>query len=198
MFTNNYISYKALMFCAASAYTPSPHPSALPFVWTNGATIGSNNTPTITASHSYYGDLGYWLVRPKCQAFPVETKTSSTDSAFGVYFGSGSTPASKADYKLETPITSGLSFAIGRSTYLIKQNGNGKYELVMTYLLTNNSGAEINIYEIGVVTPIAKDTYSHYPTLMERTVLTEPITIPAGATRAVEYRIVFNQIMNVE
>ena len=77
---------------------------------------------------------------------------------------------------------------------MIRQGENGKYELVMTYLITNNSGSEVNIYEIGVVTPIAKDTYSHYPTLMERTVLTEPITIPAGATRAVEYRVIFNQI----
>lgn len=194
MFTNNYISYKAMMFCATNAYTPAPHPSKLPFVWTNGATIGSNNTPMITASHSYHGDLGYWLVYPKCRAFPQEPKSSNTDPAFGVYFGSGSTPASKTDHRLEYPIESGLSIAINKSTYVIRQGENGKYALVMTYLITNNSESEVNIYEIGVVTPIAKDTYSHYPTLMERTVLTEPITIPVGATRAVEYRVIFNQI----
>lgn len=196
MFTDNYINYKALMFCGARSNTHNPHPSSLSFVWTNGATIGSTSSP-IGSQYSFRGDLGYWITRPRCRTFPVETQSSDTEPAFGVYFGSGSTPATKADRTLENPISSGLTFT-SIDNYKILPKNNGRYDVVVTFILKNTTGAEINVYEIGVVTPLAGGTYTYYPVLMERTVLTKPVTIPAGEKRAIEYRIVFNQTLNVE
>ena len=191
MFTNNYINYKALMFHGGNTYSSYTHPTSLTFVWTIGDTIGRNN-PTISAQWSSKGDFGFWLPKGRCRTFPTDRRTSNEDTAFGIYFGSGSTPATKADYKLEKPITSGLRVSGIDDDYLILQN-NGKYEAMVTFLLKNTSDAEINVYEIGAVTPVGNSSSSFYPVLMERTVLAEPVTIPAGGTRALEYRVIINQ-----
>lgn len=77
--------------------------------------------------------------------------------------------------------------------YWILQGEDGKYEAMFTFLLKITSDAEINVYEIGAVTPVGNSSSSFYPVLMERTVLAEPVTIPAGGTRALEYRVIINQ-----
>lgn len=141
-------------------------------------------------------DIGQFATG-RCATVPAANKTAESVNP-GVYFGSGSTPANKADNKLESLITSGLTIA-SPSAFTESNDGNGKYEFSASYVLTNTSGVEMNIYEVGFVLPIfnASSTYYH-PTLVERTVLDEPVTIPAGGTKMVTYKITFNQTLNVE
>lgn len=118
----------------------------------------------------------------------------------GVYFGTGSTPANLADHTLQSPITSGLTIT-NPSRVLLESEKEGQYTLSASYVLTNATEAELNIYEMGVVTPaLVGGQYGSclYPVLMERTVLTEPITIPPGASKLVTYKITFNQTLNVD
>lgn len=193
MFTNNYLAYRKQAF------------------------LGSDNTYYVTAdgsSRKMYrlsievADLGRWLSLARCRDILTTSKTESyPDNAVypGVYFGSGSTPASKADYKLESPITSGLAIT-NPSALAWTDDGNGKYEVIADYILRNTSDAEINIYEIGVFSPVNSNSNGKYGAsdnvwwlaLMERTVLDEPITIAPGESKLVTYKLTFNQTLNVE
>lgn len=193
MFTNNYLAYRKHAF------------------------LGSDNTYYVTAdgsSRTMYrlsievADLGQWLRLARCGEILTTSKTGAyPDTAVhpGVYFGSGSTPASKSDYKLESPITSGLAIT-NPSNLAWTDDGNGKYEVIADYILRNTSDAEINIYEIGVFSPVNSMSNSMYGsssnvwwlTLMERTVLNEPISIAPGESKLVTYKLTFNQTLNVE
>ena len=118
----------------------------------------------------------------------------------GLRFGSGSTPATKEDYCLASPITSGLAFSKG--SLLWDKNTPGKYIAKASHVLTNTSEVEINIYEVGLFcTCYASTSLSSpvtYSALFERTVLPEPITIAPGEAKLVTYKLTFNQTLNVE
>ena len=165
---------------------------------------GSSKTGKMTTF--YDGGFVRWMGYARCQAIKA-TQTSSASNTLadilvapGVYFGTGSTPANKSDYTLETPITSGLT--ITKGTPFLSQN-NGIYTYQAAHALANNTEAEINIYEIGLFLPIDSGNGSTsalmwHNVLMERTVLIEPITIAPGEAKLVTYKITFNQTQNVE
>ena len=199
MFTNNYIKLQKARFLADNYqdYT----------TFTNIA--GSSINGYI--AYSFLSDLGYWMTQANCKAIvATETNTFAVGNIgyAGLYFGGGSTPASKSDYKLESPITSGLTIT-EPSSIAWADDGNGKYEAIASFNVRNTTDADINIYEIGLFTPVNNSAVSStskihatsqtiYYVLMERTVLTEPITIPAGQAKVVTYKIAFNQTLNVE
>lgn len=195
MLTNNYYAYKKLEFSGGTSYNGS-HPENLTFKTVDGSSIGFNN-PSLCTTYGTYGALGYWLNKAKCAALPTQSTYTSYGNG-GVYFGTGTTPATLADYTLEKPITSGLSIT-NPSKYSFNDNGEGKWTYSASYVLTNTSGAEINIYEIGIITMAGTTGNSTYaPLLMERTVLTEPITIPAGGAKLVTVTVTQNNVLNVE
>lgn len=194
MFTNNYIKLQNLMFYA----------DRNAFVACDGGTV---NAYEYHAPH-HFGNIGKYMKYGRCRnleaSFAGSTNLFSNNNP-GVYFGTGSTPAHKSDYKLENPITSGL--AITNSNSVEVNSGDGNYTISTDYIVRNTTDSEINIYEIGAFGPIC--TYSGYYSansmgntwsmvLMERTVLTEPITIAPGESKLVTYRLTFNQILNME
>lgn len=198
MFTNNYIQFKNAIFygkkvevkaCNGSGFTQDPNRA---------------DTPDIGAIMKY-GRCGI-PVEPR-----TDHRTSSTFSSYsyysestlypGVYFGTGNTPASKADYKLESPIESGLAITNCGVTSL--PEGDGKYTVAASFVLANTSELELNIYEIGLFGMCAYSTYSNYThygsaVLFDRVVLAEPITVPVGGSKLVTYKITFNQTLQME
>ena len=197
MLTNNYYEYKKLMFSGSSAYAGT-HPTGIMFTDVRGSVIGGNNNPGIYPDQSFRGDLGYWLNKARCRTFPTNTVNSNSHDSLGVYFGTGTTPATLADYRMERPIESGLSIT-NPSRYTFVDNGAGKWTFSASLVLTNTTGAEMNIYEIGIVTPLGTSVSgAWYPTLMEHTVLTEPITVPAGGAKLVTLTLTQNNVLNVE
>lgn len=196
MLTNNYYEYKKLMFCGAGAYS-GIHPEKIYFTDVAGNYVGGNNSPNIYAQYSYHGDLGWWLAKARCATFTTGTSTTDNPLNCGVYFGTGATPATLADYKLESPIESGLTIT-NPSYYSFNDDGAGKWTFSASYVLTNTTEAEMNIYEIGIVTPIGQKSSLFYPVLMEHTVLAEPITIPAGGAKLVTLTLTQNNVLNVE
>ena len=143
---------------------------------------------------SEIGKIGYHMRVATCREYVTSGQSSVYAVSTGVYFGKGTTPATKDDYKLESPITSGLT--ITNPSYFVEvHGGDGKYIWVSDFVVQNTSGAEVNISEIGLHLPFYYSGNStYYLTLAERTVLDEPIVIPAGATRVIEYKITFNQL----
>lgn len=162
---------------------------------------GINGTNyTVYASHGIYGDIGYYLAFGRCRAIVAEHSSvqNPTDYIFpGVYFGSGSTPATKANYKLETPITTGLAIS---NTGVSIGADNGEYYARASYVLENTTAEDITIAEIGIFTAMTTKRVNSYSTntnfsnfLMERSVLDAPVVIAPGEIKTITYKITFNQ-----
>lgn len=185
MFTNNYIKYREMMFYGRLSYLLNPGFKNVAGIEVYGS---SNNSDR--------GDLGNWLTRGRCRTF-VESG-SNEDKVFpGVYFGSGSTPATRADYKLAAPITSGLVIT-DPSAVITETQKDHKRILHSTFLVKNTSGSEKIIWEVGVFTPVCQTGSTCYLVLMDRVVLDKPITIPAGETRAVTYQYICRHLLELE
>ena len=184
MFTNNMIKFMDGYFCGRGKY------------YFNMVNVSGTSQYT-DVQYAYYGFPLQWLTSAYCRELVVDA--NSYDSLYpGIYFGSGNTPATKADYKLESPITSGLSI-VTPSSAVLQSDGDGKYIYSASFIVTNTSADEIIICEIGLFTPGAGQSASTlYLTLMERTVLSEPIIIAPGERKVVTYEITFNQTLNVE
>ena len=195
MFTNNYISFRRNLFFGLLQSKP---------ITTNSGSLSAGyfTAPSGSQIYQYAAapyDIGSAIRFPRCGSIPT-TYTSGgalIEAHMGVYFGTGSTPASLADYTLESPITKGRAFAGGLEGAGAYKDG--KAEVTGRYIVTNTSGADINIWEIGCFVPVQMSTNSSYQVvMMERTVLTEPITLPAGEAKMVTYKVVFNQTLSAD
>lgn len=107
----------------------------------------------------------------------------------GVCVGSGNTPASKTDYKLENLISSGLNQLNRTHALNILDNG---IEIVYAFILQNVSEDDITISEIGLLNYGYIQGSTGAAFLVDRTVLDTPVTIPAGETKTISYSIRIN------
>lgn len=129
-----------------------------------------------TSSSSNQGTLNTTLLlKPGSVSF--------SDTGVGIVLGSGTTPPTIHDYQLESPITSGL-------TPLVSTTHDADNNLVYNITLTSTATEPISIGEIGIRSGFYAGANSglNYA-LMERTVLDEPVIIPAGGIGVVEYTI---------
>lgn len=189
MFTNNYIKWRKAMFTGGGMSLVGPS--------------GDKKSPSL--AYAYMGDIGC-ASTPRIGSIPSDKDESgysfnASNKSPGAYFGSGGTPATKDDYTLESIITSGLSASSGGTALFQETEGLFVYE--QRYLLTNTSSENIIIREIGQVRTVAyyystNKVWFHYPILMDRTVLAEPIYIAPGETKLVTYRINFNQTLCID
>ena len=124
--------------------------------------------------------------------YSVTTGLNNNMTGAGIGFGSGSLAESESDYTLQTPITSGLSATVtvgsgmdGASPYL-------RYDLVVS----NTTDADITIAEICYKQNIYASTAQGAATsnasrvcMLDRTVLPEAVTIPAGGAATIRYTL---------
>lgn len=170
MFTRNYRNLIKSCICSG----PQSITYNLPIVLPNGRT--------------------YYLNRRLYNSFPerVTDAFSTSISSPGVSIGSGTTPATELDYRLETPITSGVSGSLTVNRQ-VDNIGNPFVEFILT--ISNTGASDITVSEIGYTQAVACGSSVEYTTtnidnvLLERTVLTTPITIPAGDFTAIRYKI---------
>lgn len=191
MFTNNYLLMRKALFEIGG------HPNLA----ANGFYDASGGVFNSYASSLAVSDIGWWMKYARCQAItgrdPNDIYACNSTYA-GVYFGSGSKTATKEDFALHEPITSGLE--ITNTNALVWSNDeNGNYSVYSDYVLRNTTDHDIVIREIGIFTPVANGTprpdvaatVRYF--LMERTVLDDPIVIPSNESRLVSYTVRFNQ-----
>lgn len=135
-----------------------------------------NTTKTVEFSGSnWYG------------VFPAMCKYKNTSTYQHVEFGNGTTPATVNDYKLESEITTGISVA---SQDFPTTEQTDKY-ILWTATFGVKASVETTISEIGLFSHVYTSSGS-FLTLVDRTVLDEPITIPAGQSKQITYTIRFN------
>ena len=104
-----------------------------------------------------------------------------------VRFGSGTTPATVNDYKLESQIDSGITVA-NPSKVTTEQTDS---YILWTVTFGVVASVETTISEIGLISK-AYTPSGVANTLVDRTVLDTPITIPAGQSKQITYTIRFN------
>lgn len=177
MFTDNFIKAQKEIFMNVSQS----------YKYADGTSGDPSYIPTAMIQ------IGEILKLAKCGDPTSDISTSA------VYFGTGSTPATKNDYTLEAPITSGISF-VSIGTPVLGKVREGEFCCWNTYVVKNTTSEAINIYEIGLFASIQTGSTSpkYAKCLGERTVLTEPIVLVAGDEKIITYKITFNQTLNVE
>ena len=135
----------------------------------------SNTTATIVFDSSWYG------------IFSGMCAYNYAGGSQYVLFGNGTTPATVNDYKLESPITSNITVANPSST-TTEQTDN---YILWTVTFGVKASVETTISEIGLFSK-AHMAGGAAETLVDRTVLETPITIPAGQSKQITYTIRFN------
>lgn len=188
MFTQNYINYRHSSFMNRSDFT--------------GTTIsGGALTGLLDEDGARYADIGSYIFIGHAGEPPNSTTMGGSNTYYyeigGVYFGSGATPPTKDDYCLESPVSSDtIAVSSGAKTQLSQENG--QYIFIGDFIVRNKSDSAVNIQELGCFSQPMKSRgstglHTYYLCLMERTVLDEPVTIPAGESRLITYKLVFNQ-----
>lgn len=118
---------------------------------------------------------------------------ASNYGSAGIYFGIDNSPASETDYKLGNAISSGISSNTPNATTGVDASGNPYYELV--YLLTNTTALDITIKEVGYVQNLycsatqGSTSFTSRQFLLDRTVLSTPVVVPANGTVALKYTL---------
>ena len=148
------------------------------------------------------GSSGYGYNKPikdrsNTTYYPSHDPKTSTTMGFstttsGVIIGTGNTAATDEDIDLESQISSGIT----ASTPVVTKGMNGtKCSIMLRYVLSNTTGADIVIKEVGlrgstqVASSAGATSTSAKYFLFDRTVLASPLTVPAGSSAALEYTI---------
>lgn len=144
----------------------------------------SGNTKTCYHPGSTY--LYNWYIGGSTNGSSLFYAPQVTSSNGGVWFGTGNTPPTFDDYKLSG--TQVLGLAATKVLTLDEDDEGGG--ITGTYTLINNNASEVTISEVGLFAPIFTsankiDTYQ----MWERTVLDNPVTIPAGGVGKVTYTV---------
>lgn len=120
---------------------------------------------------------------------------SMSSGAAGVVFGTGNRTPSIDDYTLSGDLIEGLTSS-NLTKVLTTTEDDGRCSVVAEYTISNTTGADITIGEIGLVCnmshKLASSTTKYSAYLLERTALEAPVTIPAGGIGRVTYTITMN------
>ena len=172
MITKNFKNFLASILCTRGTYAMG---------WLPIKTVQNQNKYTA----SYFGSSSYF---PSTVSSNVRTDYTGA----GVQLGSGTTPATENDYRIETPIGStNVAVAVTAQNVLDNDDLCVQYDI----LVTNNRSSDLTIAEIGYAQTIAvtdskgSTSPSSSVVLFDRTVLDTPVEIPAGEQGTIRYRL---------
>jgi hypothetical protein len=108
--------------------------------------------------------------------------------SYGIRFGTGTTEPSVNDYNLSGTLITGISI-LSTSSKEVTFTDNGAV-VVTTYDVKNTSGAELTIGEIGLFARMSYNGSSYTSSfLIDRTLLDEPVVIPADGFAQIKYTL---------
>lgn len=183
---------------ACAKYIGSNIPYYLP-----SPTFANNSPAYIQAKNAagtsvYIGPLYY--TQPSYSAITGALVTTGSSSSVGVAFGSDSTAATENDYTLGSQVT-GLSIGTNPSVVTYFDSTNFKYIARLDYTLSNDTGSDITISEVGFFMRFATATTrganasttaaNRHCIMIDRTVLDTPVTIPNGTAATVRYEFAY-------
>ncbi len=163
---------ETIMNCGSSGPGDGPYPS-------RSFTVKAVNGLEKTTSTGTGNSIGF------INALNHMAKTGGTNSTTYIQCGTGTTAATEDDYILE-------STATGLNCDSIVTAIGSNYSKTYTATFSNTTNADIIVTEIGffVTYPTNGGSSVDYY-LLDRTVLSTPITIPAGESKAITYELGF-------
>ena len=124
----------------------------------------------------------------------IGSTAHESSGSSGIMFGDDATPPTPADYKLSGNVIANLTLTHSVARVM---KSDGCAEITNTVLVTNGNTNDVTIKEVGLFTqitaynPTSSSGLSSY-TMVDRTVLDTPVTIPAGGIGQVTYTIRMN------
>ena len=147
---------------------------------------------SITSTDGKVHDHVYYYNNTSDMIFGAISSFTSSATSYGVQIGTGTTPATIDDYKLESQLIAGVTFSgTTGASFNIDDDGCS----IFTTGGVKNTGSEpISVSEIGLVSRLYNGTGSsnYCCALLDRTVLEEPIVIKPKETKQLTYTIRFN------
>ena len=148
-----------------------------------------NNTSAYASSEYWHKCISNLLLPGK-----MSLSLSTASSAFtnmNLYLGSGSTPVSYEDYRLDTLITSGLSIVSSSGTIKTPTDISGsEISSKKDFTINNTSSGNITISEIGLAAGVGAAVSSNYGgrvCMIYREVLDEPVTLAPGESMILSF-----------
>lgn len=141
----------------------------------------------------YSGTTRYFTYSSGGWPTPASSSISFAASSSGIKVGTGGTQPTDDDINLESLITSGLTGTLNITGRSFDANGNPVISMLVG--LTNTSDSDITVREMGLFVTIKGGTTSgasstnSYVIMLDRTVLTNAITIPAGESTSITYEL---------
>lgn len=161
----------------------------------SGTTSGLINVSGETPSTTSASNLKYWTIfgdgyngyNYSYYSYPYLGRVEkSTSSYSGVIFGTGSTAPTVDDYKLSGSIVTGFSYSATKTSVTYSDTG---MTVSWTYSITSTASSDITIREVGLIASTSGSSGAANMCLLDRTILDEPVTIPAGGVGQVTYTI---------
>lgn len=158
----------------------------------NLVSVDGENTPLLPVTGT--NGTTYYLCGNGDEGFPttVGDNVTLSASAAGIMLGTGDTGADETDTALDEPITSGISASAVHTRGM--SDGNPYIEYTIT--VENTGYSAITLNEVGYIQTVyasASQSSAGAPltvaVLLERTVFSTPITVAAGATKYIKYRM---------
>lgn len=142
-----------------------------------------------TEDRVYYarpGSSGTGYVFPASQLSNAYVCTSLSSANNHIAFGDGDTPPTKDDYTLSGNLITTLYFS-SRSSFVSVEGDTVFFGVNMA--ITNNGADAVTIREIAWLGSFTTTYKSGTHLMLDRTVLNSPVTIPAGGTESITYKI---------
>lgn len=194
MWTRNYYNILTALFLSddtlSSSSAPSEYAAPIMVRLPNGNyTNVYYNTPS--GINSRYGASVFSAISPgKCGAGLATTNNpglGASDISFMIALGTGSTPATYDDYKIETVISSGLTLVSSSGSLNTSSQVDGDTHHVSSkrsFTINNSSGSNKTISEIALYTAYGN---SNSTVCVYREVLDTPVTLGPSESIVVSF-----------
>jgi len=116
-------------------------------------------------------------------AFAFGANALLAATTLGILIGTGTTPVTMTDYKLETQVTTNITHAV--VTFAIENPDSSTWRLAIARVLTNNTGASLGIREVALY--VTAGTGSALKFCADHTLYS--VDVPNGVGVTLTYRI---------
>jgi len=158
--------------------------------WLTHAYLAENAVYSGPCKNTLGSTMYYVVSSPAMWGFTAVFAADDNDD-YGIVVGTGTTPPTNVDYKLETQIAHGTGAGeldYGTHSFTTPQVVGSNVDMVISRTFYNGSGAKVTISEIGVYEYSARPHYGTDSACIIRDVIT-PVDVENGETVSVQYTL---------
>lgn len=157
---------------------------------------GSGQHYGVVAGKSVVNQDIYIPYNSTSSGYNLRIATFSENAYDGIYVGTGSTAPTENDYALESVISSGITGSISKTN--IYDQTNEVVGIRFTLTLSNTTSEDIAVSEVAkcvrfntASTSWGNPNAGSRCVMIDRSVLAEPVTVPAGEAAVIYYDFIY-------